>query len=164
MDFADGEQQKKKNSLATYFSFSKKRSPTEWMLFSALVITVIFFIFQIGYFIVGPCAKTDMIIMLDQSASLKKPDYEKTKKFASNLANSVTSDTAHVAVAQFSNNVEYITNGFMDDSVEIDKALAKAEQKAPNLETRIKKALQWVAQEMQGKTARNGAKKTLGRL
>ena len=114
-----------------------------------------------------------MIIMLDQSASLKKVDYEKTKKFASNLANSVTSDTTHVAVAQFSNEVEFITfkqtdkgiiGGFLDDSKKIDKFLKKADQTEPNFETRIRKALLWVAAEFQGETSRNGAKKTSGSL
>jgi len=139
----------------------KQRSPVEWMLFSAFIITIIFFVCQLGYFLMGPCASTDMMIMLDQSASLKKSDYDITKGFASKLVKSVTSDNNHVAVAQFSNDVEYITKGFMEDSVKIDEYLEKAVQKTPNFETRIKKALEWVARELEGETARRSAKKTL---
>ena len=115
-----------------------------------------------------------MMIMLDESASLTKADYEKTKKFASNLANSVTSDTTHVAVAQFSNKVEFITGrmnekeefegGFLDDSKKIDKFLKRAKQTEPNFETRIKTALLWSAENFQHKSSRNGAKKTSGSL
>ena len=153
--FGEAKQQK-------WYKKRRPETPTEWMLFSALVITIIFFVCQVGYFIMGPCAKTDIMIMLDESMSLSEDGYQRTKHFASNLANLVTSDTTHVGVAKFANKVRPITNGYLDNSTDIKKALDKSFQERPNNETRILKSLNWVIQEVEGETARKSAKKIQG--
>merc|ERR1712226_522307 len=104
-----------------------------------------------------------MVIMLDSSLSVTPENWQESKKFARTISEKISekSDSHNIAIGQFSNKAELITDEFIDSHSEVLPKLEKASRISPNNETNLIEVLKFVGRQYSHKSARANSKRIL---
>ena len=116
----------------------------------------------VGFLLVkfGPCVnRTDLIFMLDDSGSIKNPDFEKTKGFVKTIVNSkdlqIEEKRINVALTTFTDTAEWMSleEKFLYDEAKINSALDNYQRRSSD--TNMISALEFVKKSVLEKGREN---------